>query len=223
MKRALLLIPLLLIALGLCRAGWRAWNQTSPPVVLLADGSWLVLRGATVGPKATYDYGTPWERLAARVPGKLGRQFGGNTVVNAGLIGPTKIVFWFERRGVPLQTNNATAVSLNSLGQVMQTGVLSKRGTLPPKVRVVPADGLRVNVRDEQGHGEPGYHRFVETVLPNGVVAVHWRADVVPTGSRRLKLCVYEFPGSPSVLFGGTGGKRIGEIFLPNPLYQKGP
>jgi hypothetical protein len=223
MKPRPLLILLFLLVVGCVGVGWLAWDQTSPPVVPLSDGSWLELHGVTVGTNATFHYGPIWQRMAARVPGKFGQKYRGNFTVSTYASTATSITFWFVRRGAPLQTNNVTPARINSVGQIIQTGQLLKPGVFTPVVSAVPIDGLKVNLRDEDGHGEPGFHMFRRANLAHNEEAFYWAVQAVPTQSPRIKLCVYKFPGGPSVLFGGSGGKRIGEILLPNPLYRKEP
>jgi hypothetical protein len=223
MTRTSRLIAALLIALGLGVLAWKAWDQTSPPVVRLADGSWLELRGVTVGTNDTFQYGPLWRRMAAWIPGGLGRKFGSKATVSTYASSPTNVTFWFVRRGAPLQTNTTTAITLKSSPVLVRTGQIVKRTPKPPVVSAVPCDGLKVNLRDEDGQGEPGFHKFRTAALANHEEAFYWSTPTAPTGSARLKLCVYRFSDGEARHILGSDGKRFGEIFLPNPLYRKEP
>src|SRR5688572_2649590 len=204
MKRVTLLIIPMLLALGLVVAGWRAWDQTSAPPILLSDGSWIEFCTVTVGSNSTYRFGTVWQRLLARIPGKLGQKYGGKYIVSAGYDSPTNVIFWLVRRGATNWANQLNAAASEDPLPAYQLPKLTRPGSFTPYSSGTPSGGIRVNVKDDQGEGEPGFENFRQARLPNGDLAMFWSAKAVPRHSPALKLCLYGARG-------GAGGRRLGE------------
>ena len=218
MKRKVLLAIAALLVVGVCMTVWMEWPDRRSRMILLADGSRLEYLGATVGANCSFDYGSPWQRLAARLPAKWTRRFGGgaapNPVVNAGYSGDSSVVFWFVRRGSPARTNVTKVIyklSAKPLLPAIGTGAIGTGSTWGFTSGAALVDGLMINLKDEQGDGVPGLHSLSEAALPSGDTAVYWRTEVVPANGRVVFLRFYESTRS-------TGLKCTSEMEVPNPL-----
>jgi len=213
MKRKLLLSLAVLFVAAIGTRIWVKWEERRSTTVILADGSRLVFLGATVGANCSFDYGSPWQRLAARLPAKWQRMLGvgaaQNPVVNAGYSGDSSVVFWFVRRGSPTRTNVTKVIynrSSRSPTYAIGAGVIWDMTSSADLV-----NGLRINLKDEQGDGVPGLQYLSEATLPSGDTAVFWRTDVVPSTGRMVFLRFYEWTKP-------TGLKYTWELQVPNPL-----
>src|SRR5262245_34968697 len=101
MKQAIVFpMSLVLVAMA-CVAVCLTTRVQHPRAVTLVDGSKLEYLGSTVGANSSFDYGSAWQKLVARLPDRWKQKLGGtaqNTVVKAGYFGDSNIVFWFVRR-----------------------------------------------------------------------------------------------------------------------------
>jgi hypothetical protein len=105
MKRRPLLILLFVLVAGGGLFVWNATRDTQARTFLLADGSQLTFRAITVGTNHSYCFGNVFQRVAARIPGKLGDKLHGKTVVKAPGWRGTNVVFWFYVRKNPVLTS----------------------------------------------------------------------------------------------------------------------
>lgn len=216
MKRKWLPFVLLPVAAAIA-PGWVTWPRPRATAMVLADGSRLEYLGATVGANCSHDYGTTWQRLAARIPVKWRRKLGIkpflDPVVTAGYSGDSSVIFWFVRRGIA-QNTNATKVIYRyssrtpayAIGGGISWNATSGSGVL---------DGLRINLKDESGDGVPGLQYLSEAALPSGDTAVYWRTELVPSNGPVVFLRFYEW-SQP------TGLKQTREMEVPNPLHGGG-
>jgi len=103
-KKWLVLLCLLVIASGVALWLWSAQRSEPMPSFLLPDSNRVHLVAVTVGTNAKINFGTPIERVLARLPGELGKRFKGNEVSTFSHLSPTpsaEIVFWFRYERPP--------------------------------------------------------------------------------------------------------------------------
>jgi hypothetical protein len=215
MKRKLLLSVALLLIGAVGATVWASWRHKRSTTIALADGSRLEFLDATFGANCSFNYASPWRRLAARLPRgwtqRLGLGAVQNEVVNAGYSGDSSVVFWFVRRGMPPGATISN-VAYRAFPNGPNFVILGRTSTVV-RSRPSAADGLAINLKDEQGDGVPGLRQLGEVALPSGDSALYWRTDVVPSASRVVFLRLYE-NGK------GAGWKCVGELEVPNPFLR---
>lgn len=73
MKRPRLIVGAILLA---AVVAFVVWNVREPSrTFMLSDGTKVTLRGVTVGTNTTFYFGNPFQRILARMPGKMGAKF----------------------------------------------------------------------------------------------------------------------------------------------------
>ena len=104
-KKWLVLLCLLVIGGGGVTLWlWSAWRSEPMPSLLLPDSNRVYLVAVTAGTNAKIHFGTPIERVLARLPGKLGNRFKVNEVSAFSHMSPiptAEIVFWFRYERPP--------------------------------------------------------------------------------------------------------------------------
>jgi hypothetical protein len=194
MKRQSLLILLFLLVAGAGLFVWNVRHNTDARTFRLADGSQLTFRAVTVGTNHTYCFGNVFQRIAARIPGKLFDKLLGDTVVNAPAYSATHVVFWFHVRKHPdlasfdyiqLLPNGAASTlyriqPLDAAGNRLQTGLSGARAifgsgdlgegwavtNLPP---TLPTIRLKLSI----WRGPEHEHDFAELTTPNPLYKEH--------------------------------------------------
>src|SRR6266511_2341436 len=101
MKRRPLLILIILLVAGAGLFVWKSSRAARAETFLLADGSQLTFRGITVGTNHSHCFGNVFQRMAARIPGRIGEILSGNTLRKAPGSPSTNMVFWFLVRKNP--------------------------------------------------------------------------------------------------------------------------
>src|SRR5687767_8565790 len=98
MKRRTLLFLFSLLVVGVGAFVWKSSREAPARTFLLADGSQLTFRGITIGTNHSHCLGNPLQRMAARIPGRLGEILHGRTVIKARASASESVVFWFLLR-----------------------------------------------------------------------------------------------------------------------------
>jgi len=195
MKRRLLLILFVLLVAGGGLFVWNASRDARADTFALADGSVLEFHGFTSGTNHSYCFGNPLQRMAARIPGKLGEMLHGKTVVKAPASASESAVFWFL-----IRTNSASA-KFDMIRPLQDGGRKAM---------------LRCKWQDDGGNDFGGSTRITLKQLPSGDLATYFSSYGVDLNSPtvHLKLSIWC----------GPGDKMIGAEFVaPNPLYRKQP
>ena len=195
MKSRPLLIVLFVLVVGVGFFVWRSSRDAQTDTFTLADGSVLEFRGITVGSNHSYCFGNAFQRMAARIPGKLGDKLHANTVVKLTQSQKPPMVSWFVIRRSP--------------------GLAEFRLVQPrPDGR---ANALfRFELRDDRGSELSRLSSYIHHQLPSGDLAMMVLITNLPPTlpTIRLKLNIWRGPEDQH---------ESAEFTAPNPLYRKQP
>jgi hypothetical protein len=125
-KKWLILLCLVVIigAAGLWM--WSARQSETLPSLLLPDSNRVHLVAVTVGTNVKINFGTPFERVLARLPGKLGKRFKGNELssISSHMSLGSDLLLWF-RYDSPPQPNTFIQARAVQDGELLHVPIFS--------------------------------------------------------------------------------------------------
>jgi len=193
MKRRPLLILLFLLVAGGGLFVWNASHDAQAESFVMVDGSRITFQAVTVGTNHSYCFGNVFQRLAARIPGRLGEITHGGTVFRFPTGSPTDVILWFRQREDSSRTND---------------NLVSPTSGTRSKVY------CRIKLKDDQGNGLSGGNGRSVGPFHSGDFAMFVFSTNVPPNSRMIRVRLESWYG--------TNDWRIsGEFVVPNPLYRK--
>ena len=174
---------------------WNATRDAQSESFVMLDGSRITFQAVTVGTNQSYCFGNVFQRLAARIPGRLGEIMHGGTVFRFPTGSPTDVIFWFRERDDSSHTN--FSLGIPALGS-------NSRGH------------RRIKLKDDQGNGLYGDNCRSVGPFHSGDTALFVFSTNVPPSSRTIHVRLESRHGPKD-------WRVNGEFVVPNPLYRKQP
>jgi hypothetical protein len=195
MKRRPLLILLVLLVVGGGLFVWKSSRDAKTETFVMLDGTQITFQAVTVGTNQSYCFGNIFQRLAARIPGRLGDILNGGTVYRFPTDSPNDVIFWFRHREDSSRTNF---------------------NLIPPTSGASSMMYYRIKLKDDQGNELRGSTCRSVGQFPSGDFALFVLSTNVPTSSRTVRVRLEAWHGP-------SDWRESGEFTAPNPLYRKQP
>jgi hypothetical protein len=128
-RRWLVLIVLTLLVIAGCVL-WMSKPEELPGPFVLPDSNRVTLVAATVGPNPSINFGTPIERVLARLPDPIGKRFKRN-VVTTDSDASSHLVLWFTYDRPPSNDFFIRAELINNGSEFRSSGFSSGPRNLP--------------------------------------------------------------------------------------------
>jgi hypothetical protein len=194
-KRRPLLILLFVFVAGVGLFVWRSARDARAESFVMLDGSRIAFQAVTVGTNQSHCFGNVFQRMAARIPGRLGEIMHGGTVFRFPTGSPTDVILWFREREDSSLTNFSLGIPAS--------------GSSSPGRR-------RIKLKDDQGNGLHGGNCRSVGPFHSGDIVLFVFSTNVPPSSRTIHVQLESWRGSKD-------WRVNGEFVVPNPLYRKQP
>jgi hypothetical protein len=184
----ILLIALPLGVVAVCIV-WFSAPRDLPRSFVLPDSNRVTLIAVTVGTNGTMHFGSPLERLLARLPGKFGKRFQRNVVDALGATsGWTNIVFWFSYDFPPPPDSSievempASVRRFRSASRTLANGKTVCYAGTP----LWPRRGKELTANVTEFRDGIAYHRLGEITISNPYYRKYpqWTAEPLPATRR---------------------------------------